>query len=239
MKCDVHCPTASFFQTSAEKSIFILKNNKDNNRLICGDLGRLLVPGNKESHVVLFINKFGIERCILCHFCVGIFLHQKTTTEMEENQNVVCPTLPCPASFRANQNLTIQNSIVMTIQNEPENLAALQQLVQNLDVSDKASLFGNLLLFYMQRRAEDADDQRLLTILRLCPVAVFCRDDQNMSCMHYFVMRQTPYIDGAQLLYALLDLAPQLPGVQNNFGESPLHQVKLPSPIVFSSRLFP
>ena len=147
---------------------------------------------------------------------------------MEENQTppIFCPTLPSPASFRATQNLTIQNAIVTTIQNEPENLAVLQQLVQNLDASDKASLCGNLLLFYMQRRRENADDQRMLTILRLCPVAVFCRDDQNMSCFHYFVMRQTPYIDGAQLLYALLDLAPQLPGIQNNFGESPLHQVK-------------
>ena len=144
---------------------------------------------------------------------------------MEESSTSFCPTLPSPASFRASQNLYIENSIVTTIQNEPENLTLLQQLVQHLNATERASLCGNLLLFYMQRRRENADDQRLLTILRLCPVAVFCRDDQNMSCLHYFVMRQTPGVDGTQLLYALLDLAPQLPGVQNSFGESPLHQV--------------
>lgn len=135
-----------------------------------------------------------------------------------------CPILPSVTQYRKQQ----YQKLIALLQeyiNEPHSSQVVKKLLKHVPLADQRVIMGSMMLYLLQTRRNSNDDHRILGILAVCPAAATFHDFEVMNAVHYFCTTHAAGTDNLSVLFTLLEAFPNLPRLQNKFGESPLHQL--------------
>jgi hypothetical protein len=150
------------------------------------------------------------------------------------NFELTCPLLPCAEKWvHARQKSTI-GQLRWSLRNCFDSDDVITRLLDCLPVSVQVDVMSEFLFFYVQQgyvhgaEPRKTMNNKALKIIRLCPKAALSRDEEGMTCLHYFCMRnwrEAERSSDSQLLDEILNAFPESPMTLNGFGESPMHQL--------------
>lgn len=138
-----------------------------------------------------------------------------------------CPLLPTVDNYYSRVLQPIIVDLQYTLLYDPENFIIMEGLLKKIPNHARLGLLSEFLAYFLQccRFGDDATQcARILNILKLCPPSASSKNSEGMTSLHYFCMRNKGMCD-LPILFKILEIDPDLPKVQNNFGESPLHQL--------------
>lgn len=139
----------------------------------------------------------------------------------------VCPLLPAVENYYSRVLQPIIGDLQFALLYHPENVKNMEILLKKIPTEARIRLLSEFLVYFLQccRFGDDITQcVRIQSILTLCPEAASTRDIEGMTSLHYFCMRGKGLSD-LPILFKILEINPDLVQVQNNFGESPLHQL--------------
>lgn len=154
----------------------------------------------------------------------------------------VCPVLPSVHNHYSRILQPIVGELQFSLLYHCENYDYMVKLLWKIPTDARLRLCSEFLTFFLQSRwfGDDATQSiRILNILKLCPLSACTRDSDGMTSLHHFCMRGKGICDH-EILRRILEINPDLPLVQNNLGESPLHQLvaqNYPDPNVIAAIL--
>lgn len=138
-----------------------------------------------------------------------------------------CPLLPVVDNYYSRVLQPIIVDLQYSLLYDPENFTAMEGLLKKIPSHARLSLLSDFLAYFLQccRFGDDTTQcTRILNILRLCPPSASTKNTEGMTSLHYFCMRNKGTCD-LPILFKILEINSDLPKIQNNFGESPLHQL--------------
>ena len=138
-----------------------------------------------------------------------------------------CPLLPAVETYYSRVLQPIITDLQYALLYNTNDYESIEQLLRKVPCDARLQLLSQFLSYFLQccRFGDDATQcVRILNILKLCPAAASSRDIEGMTSLHYFCMRAKGHSD-LPILFKLLEINPDLPKIQNNFGESPVHQL--------------
>ena len=139
----------------------------------------------------------------------------------------VCPLLPTVENYYSRVLQPIIGELQFALLYHPEKISNMEILLRKIPADARLRLLSEFLTYFLQccRFGDDSTQCiRIQSILTLCPLAASTRDIEGMTSLHYFCMRGKGLCD-LPILFKILEINPDLVRVQNNFGESPLHQL--------------
>jgi hypothetical protein len=138
-----------------------------------------------------------------------------------------CPALPSVNNYYAHILKPVICDLNTTCLKNPHDYDHMQSLLDRVPHDSRLEVMSRFLFYFLQCCRLPFDDDikqsvRIMNILKLSPQSASARDSEGMTSLHYYCMRGTSDLD---ILHRLLEINRDLPGIENNFGETPLHQV--------------
>jgi hypothetical protein len=138
-----------------------------------------------------------------------------------------CPILPTVHNHYSRILQPIVGELQFSLLYNCENYDYIVMLLRKIPTDARLRLCSEFLTFFLQCcwfGDDTTQSVRILNILKLCPLAACTRDSEGMTSLHHFCKRDKGICD-YEILKKILEINSELPLVQNNLGESPLHQL--------------